>query len=276
MTGPVRPPTPSSKDDEQSRNPDRDDRRQSWMQFLVTLSIAALVVWSWVASDIELDKLTTSGGRIVDFLARMIPPDLSVLPVVIESSAETLRIAVLGTCGCIVLSVVFGLLAAETLTPAWVHVPVKGLLATIRSIPLILVAMLMVGAVGLGPLPGILAITFHATGMLGKFYAEAIEGVDRAPLDALESSGGTALQRLRFGAWPQMAPDILRDTLFRFEMNLRESLILGIVGAGGIGFYIQTYVRSFQYDKVATLTIVVVVFVILIELINGAVRRFFR
>jgi phosphonate transport system permease protein len=276
MTGPVRPPTPSFKDDEQSRDPDRNDRRQSWMQFLVTLSIAALVIWSWVASDIELDKLTTSGGRIIDFLARMIPPDLSVLPVVIESSAETLRIAVLGTCGCIVLSVVFGLLAAETLTPAWVHVPVKGLLATIRSVPLILVAMLMVGAVGLGPLPGILAIAFHATGMLGKFYAEAIEGVDRAPLDALESSGGTTLQRLRFGAWPQMAPDILRDTLFRFEMNLRESLVLGIVGAGGIGFYIQTYVRSFQYDKVATLTIVVVVFVILIELINGAVRRFFR
>jgi phosphonate transport system permease protein len=133
--------------------------------------------------------------------------------------------------------------------------------------------MLMVGAVGLGPLPGILAIAFHATGMLAKFYAEAIEGVDRAPMEALESAGATFLQKLWFATWPQMAPDIVRDTLFRFEMNLRESLILGIVGAGGIGFYIQTYVRTFQYEKVATLTIVVVLFVIVIEVANNAIRR---
>jgi phosphonate transport system permease protein len=171
---------------------------------------------------------------------------------------------------------VLGVLAAETLTPRWVHMPVKWLLATVRGIPLILVAMLMVGAVGLGPLPGILAITFHATGMLAKFYAEAIEGVDRTRVEALESTGATLLQRLRFGAWPQMAPVIVRDTLFRFEMNLRESLILGIVGAGGIGFYIQVYVRTFQYDKVATLTIVVVLFVVLIEIANNAIRRLLR
>lgn len=255
---------------------DRQSRYSSWSSFSVSLAIAGLVVWSWLASDIDAGKLTSSGTRIVDFLARMVPPDLSVLPVVIESSAETLHIAILGTIGCIFFSIIFGLLAAETLTPTWVHIPVKGFLATVRSIPLILVAMLMVGAVGLGPLPGILAIAFHATGMLGKFYAEAVEGVDRAPLAALESSGANVLQRLRYGAWPQMAPNVVRDTLFRFEMNLRESLILGIVGAGGIGLYIQTYVRTFQYQKVATLTIVIVLFVILIELLNNVVRRVLR
>ena len=95
--------------------------------------------------------------------------------------------------------------------------------------------MLMVGAVGLGPLPGILAIAFHATGMLAKFYAEAIEGVDRAPVAAQESAGATMLQRLRYAVWPQMAPVVVRDTIFRFELNLRESLILGVVGAGGVG-----------------------------------------
>jgi phosphonate transport system permease protein len=112
--------------------------------------------------------------------------------------------------------------------------------------------------------------------MLAKFYAEAIEGVDPAPMEALDSAGATFLQKLRFGAWPQMAPNIVRDTLFRFELNLRESLILGIVGAGGIGFYIQTYVRAFQYEKVATLTIVVVLFVVLIELANSAIRALMR
>jgi len=255
---------------------DREVRSRSYAPFLLTLVLAALVVWSWSGSEIELDKLASSGGRIADFLGRMLPPDLSVLPVVLESSAETLRIAVLGTLGCILLSFVLGPLAAETLTPSWLHRPVQGLLAAIRGIPLILVAMLMVGAVGLGPLPGILAIAFHATGMLAKFYAEAIDGIDRAPIEALDSAGAGFLQKLRFGVWPQMRPDIVRDTLFRFEMNLRESLILGIVGAGGIGFYIQVYVRTFQYQKVATLTLVVVGFVILIELANGAIRRMLR
>ena len=254
----------------------RDIWRQSWAQFSLSIALAVLIIWSWTGSDIDLGKLAASGGRLLDFLARMVPPDLSVLPVVVESSAETLRIAVLGTCGCIVLSFVLGPLAAATLTPRWVHLPIKWLLAIMRGVPLILVAMLMVSAVGLGPLPGILAIAFHATGMLAKFYAEAIEGIDPAPVEALDSAGATLLQKLRFGAWPQMLPGIVRDTLFRFEMNLRESLILGIVGAGGIGFYIQIYVRTFQYDKVATLTIVIVIFVIVIEVITNTIRRLLR
>lgn len=255
---------------------DRNIWRHSSALFSLSFAIAALIIWSWAGSEIDLGRLGASGGRIADFLARMVPPDLSVLPVVLESSAETLRIAVLGTFGCFILSVVLGPLAAATLTPRWIHLPIKWLLAAVRGVPLILVAMLMVGAVGLGPLPGILAIAFHATGMLAKFYAEAIEGIDPSPMEALDSAGATFLQKLRFGAWPQMVPDIVRDTLFRFEMNLRESLILGIVGAGGIGFYIQIYVRTFQYEKVATLTIVVVIFVILIEVATNAIRRFLR
>ena len=276
MTGGPKEPDGERLQQPAKENTDRQARYTSWASFSISLGIAALVMWSWIASDIDAGKLSASGGRLLEFLTRMVPPDMSVLPVVVEASAETLRIAVLGTVGCIFFSIVFGLLAAETLTPAWVHLPIKGLLATIRAIPLILVAMLMVGAVGLGPFPGILAIAFHATGMLAKFYAEAIEGVDQEPLAALESSGASMMQRLRYGAWPQMAPNIVRDTLFRFEMNLRESLILGIVGAGGIGLYIQTYVRTFQYQKVATLTIVIVLFVLLIELLNNLVRKVVR
>ncbi|MHA1158560.1 MAG: phosphonate ABC transporter, permease protein PhnE [Alphaproteobacteria bacterium] len=250
--------------------------RSRFGPFLVSIALAILVLWAWTGSEIDFGRLADGGGRIVAFIGRMIPPDLSVLPVVVESSLETIRIAVLGTVGSVVLSVILGPLAARTLMPRGVAAVVIWLLATIRAIPIILVAMLMVGAVGLGPLPGILAIAFHATGMLAKFYAEAIEGVDRAPIEALESAGATFLQRLRFGVWPQIAPVLVRDTLFRFEMNLRESLILGVVGAGGIGFHIQTYVRAFQYDRVATLTIVIVVFVIAIEIANGAIRRILR
>lgn len=243
--------------------------------FVVGLAGAGAVLWSLVTTDVELTRLVSAGPRIGAFLARMVPPDPSVMSEIVDGSAETLRIAILGTLGAVILSVPLGILASDTMVPRAVHAPVRTLLALIRAIPLLLVAMLMVGAVGLGPLPGIIAVAFHATGMLGKFYAEAIDGVARAPLEALESAGAAPLARLRHGIWPQMAPVVARDTIFRFELNLRESLILGIVGAGGIGFYIQTYVRSFQYDKAASATVAVIVMVVAIEAVNVALRRRF-
>ena len=243
--------------------------------FLTGLMVAGAVLWSLITTDAELSRLLSAGPRIADFLGRMFPPDTTVMAEIVKGSAETLRIAILGTLGAVICSVPLGILASETMAAPAVHRPIRTLLALIRAIPLILVAMLMVGAVGLGPLPGIIAVAFHATGMLAKFYAEAIDGVSRAPIAALESAGAGPLLRLRHAIWPQMAPVVARDTIFRFELNLRESLILGIVGAGGIGFYIQTYVRSFQYDKAASVTLAVIIMVVAIEAINVALRRRF-
>lgn len=239
---------------------------------LVGICVVGIVLWAGATSDMPPDRLASSGSWIADFLGRMLPPNTSVLPEIWKGTTETLRIAILGTLGSVVLSVPLGLMASATLSPAWLNRPVRLLLAVVRAIPLILVAMLMVGAVGLGPLPGIIAIAFHATGMLAKFYAEAIDGVGRAPGEALESAGAGSLLRLRYAVWPQMAPVVARDTIFRFELNLRESLILGIVGAGGIGFYIQTYVRSFQYDKAASVTIAIALIVVAIEGVNALLR----
>lgn len=250
-----------------------ETRRSGWSAALPGLVIAGAVVWAAVTTEVDLARLAESGARILEFLGRMVPPDLTVMAEVGTGLAETLRIAILGTLGCVVASLLLGPLAAERLTPPVIHRPVRLLLAVVRAIPLILVAMLMVGAVGLGPLPGILAVGFHATGMLAKFYAEAIDDTEAAPIAALESAGATLLQRLRYGFWPQMAPVVLRDTVFRFELNLRESLILGVVGAGGIGFYIQTYVRSFQYEKAATVTLAITLVILLIEIANAALRR---
>lgn len=241
----------------------------TWPTFL----IGGVVLWAAATTEVDIARIASAGPRLQDFLGRMFPPDLSVWREVRDGMAETLRIAVIGTVGCVVLSAVLGLLAAERVSPRIVAMPVRMLLAILRAIPLILVAMLMVSAVGLGPLPGILAITLHGAGMLGKYYAEAIDDVDPAPSLALESAGANRIQSLLFAAWPQMAPIILRDTIFRFELNLRESLILGVVGAGGIGFYIQTYVRAFQYQKAATVTIAVLFTVMMIEAINAVVRR---
>jgi phosphonate transport system permease protein len=240
---------------------------------VVWLALLGAIIWSVSTGDVELAKLTNAGPRLWGFLTRMVPPDFSIWREMLQGLAETLRIAILGTFFAVILSVGLAVLASETLVRPGIWRPVRAILGVIRAIPLILVAMLMVGAVGLGPLPGILAITFHATGMLAKFYAEAIDNVSATPVSALESAGASGMQKLRFGIWPQMAPVVLRDTVFRFELNLRESLILGIVGAGGIGLYIQTYVRSFQYEKAATVTLAIVVLVLLSEFVNGRLKK---
>ncbi len=238
--------------------------------------LIGLIVWAWHGTEFEPAKLASSLPRLAEFLGRMVPPDLSVAETVAVSTVETLQIAFLGTVLSAVASLFLGLLAAANLTPPWVHQPVKWLLAALRGIPVILLALVFVSTIGLGPLPGVITIAVHATGMLGKFYAEAFESAHPAPLQALEGVGATWAQKIRFGALTQVAPDLARDTLFRFELNLRESLVLGLVGAGGIGFYIQLYIRAFQYDKVATLTIVVLVMVIAIEQLSTWIRRRLR
>ena len=240
------------------------------------LGLVALVAWCWIGTEFDPAKLLRGMPRMVEFFARMMPPDLAVARTVVVATVETLQIALFGTLLSAAASCVLGLAAAANLTARRIHQPVKWLLSILRAIPVLLLALLFVSTVGLGPFPGVLAVAFHSTGMLGKFYAEAFENARPGPLEALDSAGATWLQRVRFGVLPQVGPDLARDTLFRFEMNLRESLALGLVGAGGIGFYIQLYIRAFQYDKVATLTIVVLLMVVLVEQASVSVRRRLR
>jgi len=235
-----------------------------------------VIAWAWTGTDFDVLKLISSFPRMAEFFSRMVPPDISVAETVFISTRETIQIAIFGTFMSAVVSVFLGLFAAENISPRWLSLPTKWFLAILRGIPVILLALLFVSTVGLGPFPGVLAIAFHSTGMLGKFYAEAIENANQGPLEALDSAGANLLQRVRYGILTQVGPDLVRDTLFRFELNLRESLVLGLVGAGGIGFYILLYIRAFQYEKVATLTLVVLIMVVLVEQISVAIRRRLR
>jgi phosphonate transport system permease protein len=254
----------------------RPTPRDSLVRAAGLLLLVALVAWAWAGTDFHLDKLITGLPRMAEFFSRMVPPDTAVAKTVIVSTGETVQIALFGTLLSAVASFFLGVLGAVNLTPRWVYQPVKWLLSVLRAIPIILLALMFVSTVGLGPFPGVLAVAVHSTGMLGKFYAEAFENARRGPLEALDSAGATWWQKVRFGVLTQVAPDLARDTLFRFELNLRESLVLGLVGAGGIGFYIQLYIRAFQYEKVATLTIVVLLMVVLVEQVSVAIRRRLR
>lgn len=185
-------------------------------------------------------------------------------------------IAFAGTCLAVVISLPLGFLAASNVSPSWVSWPIKWCLGAIRSIPLIIVALVFVAAVGLGPFPGALAIAFHSIGMLGKFYAEEFETADKGILNAISGTGGTWIQTLRFGLFPQCVPQVVSFTIYRLEMNFRDATVLGLVGAGGIGFYILLYARGFQYEKVGVLLLVIMVVVTLLDQMTFWVRRWVR
>ncbi len=240
------------------------------------IGLAVVIAWAWNGTGFELRRVSGSLAPLMEFLGRMTPPDVSALEVAMTATSETLQIAVLGTFLAVILSIPPALLAAVNLTPGWIHHPVRWVLALLRGIPLLLLALMFVAALGLGPVPGVLAVAVHSVGMLAKFYADAFESARQGPIEALDSAGANWLQRVRYGVLTQVAPDLARDTLFRFELNLRESLVLGLVGAGGIGFYIQLYIRSFRYTRVATLTLVILVIVVLVEQGSVAIRRQLR
>jgi phosphonate transport system permease protein len=192
---------------------------------------------------------------------------------VVRSTVETIMIALAGTALAVVVALPLGFLAAANVSPPWVAHPVKWFLSFVRSIPLIVVAMLCVASVGLGPFPGMLAIAFHSIGMLGKFYAEEFETADRGIVDAVGGTGATWSQTVRYGLFPQSIPQVLAFTVYRFEMNFRDAAVLGLVGAGGIGYYIQLYVRGFQYERVAVLLLVIIAVVTLLDQFTFWVRR---
>ena len=235
-----------------------------------------MVLWAFRWSEFDLGVLLGSGDRFAEFFSRLVPPDWSVAKLVLESTIETLMIALAGTALAVVFSLPLGFLAAANVSPPWIGHPVRWLLGMIRSIPLIVVALLFVSAVGLGPFPGMLAIAFHSVGMLGKFYAEEFETAEAGVLEAVRGTGATWAQTVRFGLIPQSIPQLVAFTVYRLEMNFRDAAVLGLVGAGGIGYYIVLYVRGFQYERVAVLLVVVIAVVFALDYLTLAVRRWVR
>lgn len=242
-----------------------------FLTFWAAFAVLAGVAFRW--SEFDLEVLSSSGPRFAEFFSRLIPPDWSVTGLVLHSAIETLMIALAGTTIAVLISLPIGFLAATNVSPLWITVPLKTLLGAIRSIPLIVVAVIFVAAVGLGPFPGALAIAFHSIGMLGKFYAEEFESADQGIIDAIRGTGAGWLQTLRYGLFSQSVPQVVSFTVYRFEMNFRDATVLGLVGAGGIGYYIRAYVGSFQYERVCVLLIIIALVVFALDQVTYWVRK---
>ncbi len=251
-------------------------RKKLTARICVWSAVSALVAYSLYSAELDLRTLVASGPRFSEFFSRLVPPDWSVTTLVIRSTVETLMIALAGTALAVVVSLPLGFLAASNVAPSWVSHPVKWFLGFVRSIPLIVVALICVSAVGLGPFPGLLAIAFHSVGMLGKFYAEEFETAEKGIVNAVAGTGANGMQTIRYGLFPQSVPQVVSFTVYRLEMNFRDAAVLGLVGAGGIGYYIQLYVRGFQYEKVAVLLLVIIAVVTLLDQLTFWIRRWVR
>jgi len=206
------------------------------------------------------------------FIADSFPVDTSVFKVAFTSTLETLQIAFLGTIFGTVLSFPLSILASKNLYPRFATSIIKFFLAAIRTFPALLWAILFVMIVGLGPLAGVLATTMYTVGYLSKMFNESIEGIDPDSTLAMQGIGLNKFQIIQYVVIPEAAHSLLSQVLFVFEYNLRGSTILGFVGAGGVGFYISNYLKLLQYDKIATILLVVFVFVLLIDYISSVIR----
>ena len=241
----------------------------------LTLAVVIPVLWSALGLDISLEQLRSAPGDMWAILRLMVPPDFSseaverALPKVMES----LWIAWIGTIIGAFFSFFLAFAAATNVTSRRFAIGIRQILNSIRAVPELLVAMILIPVTGLGPLTGTLALGIHSIGTLGKLSSEVIEGIDEGPVEAVASVGGTRLQQIRFGIVPQVMPNIVAYWLYRFEINIRASAVLGVVGAGGIGAELVSQLRFRDFDRAGTVLFLTIAVVLLIDTVSARVRR---
>src|SRR5437763_10256187 len=206
------------------------------------------------------------------FVLRMRPPDLRVQPAALVGALMPVALALLGPAMAAVLALPLGFLSPRNVAAPTVFHPARITLNFFRSVDTLVYALIFVAAVGLGPFPGVLAVVAYTTTSLAKLYSEAIEGIERGPVDAITATGATRLQVLRYGVLPQVLPLFLSYVLYRLETNIRAATVLGFVGAGGIGFYLQTYLRMIDYPAASTALLVTVVMVTVVDGLSSTLR----
>lgn len=271
----------------------------------VTLGLGLAFLASLWAVDASPQRLIAVPGEVLAFLGRFFLPDVFFLrdeetgrwlcgqdwaacqsalgthwagvvaygrEQVVSGILESIQIAWIGTVIGAALSLGLAFLGANTLFPT-LSKGVKALSSTIRAVPEILLAIYLIPIVGLGATAGALAIGLHSVGMLSKLGAEVVESIDMGPVEAVEAAGGSKIAAIRYAVLPQVIPEILAQWLFRFELNLRASAILGVVGAGGVGALLLNALRYRQFDKAAAVLIMTVLAVLVIDMISSALRR---
>jgi len=248
-------------------------------RYFTYLIVVAAVLWALETVEIIPEFLADAPAQMVDLFQRMWPIDWSHYYQtdgmgVHHALVETIHIATLGTILAVVMAVPVGLMAARNVTPFWpANFLAKLILAASRSVNSLVWALLFVAIFGPGPLAGTFAIAFRSIGFVGKLLGEALEEARSGTIEALQATGAPWLSVLKMGYWPQVRPAFWSIAVFRWDINVRESAVLGLVGAGGIGMIIDTSLNTFRWDRVAMALIAILVVVIAAEVLVTFVRK---
>ncbi len=242
---------------------------------VVLLVVIGLLILSSVYSvPVDLKELVAGVPRIWRFLTGMVPPDFSRLTVYLKLMLETVAMGISGTFLAIVLGGPLGVLTARNVSH---NVIIKNLAKELtnflRAMPELVFALIFVVAVGLGPFAGVLALGLNTAGFLGKFYAEAIENVDPKAVEAVQASGAGLLQRISHSIFPQVLPLFNSYNLYILDRNIRYSTIMGLVGAGGIGFELVMTSRMFEYRQMAAMLLIILATVMLVDWLSAYLRK---
>jgi phosphonate transport system permease protein len=243
------------------------------------LIVGTLIVvgWAFASVDVRPDRILDLPGGVLQVVDKMYfeqGPDWSYLGISLEHMIQSIEIAWVGTIIGAILSLPIGFIAAKNVSSGPISNIVRQLLNAIRAFPeLVLAVAIFIPIAGLGPVAGALAIGIHSIGTLGKLTAEVIEGIDSGPVEAARAAGGRWAQIQRWGVLPQVLPEIIAFWLYRFEINIRAAAVLGVVGAGGIGFIIQQTIVFGRFPRAGTALLVVIVATIAVDAVSGWVRR---
>jgi phosphonate transport system permease protein len=234
-----------------------------------------LLVFSASAVELDIVRLFGAIPRMFQFAGHMLVlPDWEYLPKLAVNILQTLEMTFLATSIALVISLPLGVLAAKNASPhpAVFHAT-RNLLTLMRALPELVWALVFVSAVGLGPLPGIMALSFVTVGFMGKFFAESIEVVDPRQIEGVVAHGAGWLQLRTFAHFPQAFPDFVGTVMYILDHNLRAAAILGLVGAGGIGYDLVMAMRMFEYDRLLPIALSIYVVVTLLDRTSDQFRR---
>ncbi len=221
----------------------------------------------------NIGELFSNPEKMRNYGRDFLNPDFTQWRLLVAQMWLTVQIALWGTFFAVFLAVPLSLMASRNLSPAWLVWPVRRLMDLLRSVPDLVVATLFIVAVGLGPLAGVLAIALNTAGVLAKLFSEAVESIDKGPIEGVKATGAGRLHEIAWGVLPQVAPLWTSFALYRFESNSRAATVLGLIGAGGIGQTLFEALQGFKYREVSTIAIVIVVAVTLIDMLSQAMRK---
>ncbi|HRH20545.1 MAG TPA: phosphonate ABC transporter, permease protein PhnE [Brevundimonas sp.] len=235
--------------------------------------IVALAV-SFKQVDIDnLPRLFNGSSTAGEMAGALFNPDFTRVDFFIKKMLETVMIALWGTFLALFLAIPLAFMAARNVAPAWLVWPVRRVMDLMRSVPDLVIGLIFVIIVGLGPLPGVLALALNTGGVLAKLFSEAVESIDKGPVEGVRATGAQPLHEIRWGILPQVAPLWTSFALYRFESNARAATVLGLIGAGGIGSTLIDAFNSYNYREVSAIAIIVVVTVTLIDMLSQVMRK---